>query len=88
MPAQYVKPYLGGQKNDFRDAEAIAEAVQRPRMRFVPTKSVEQLDLPRLPQRIILTLMEKVPKSLALTGTECQTHFRSAERWHHSKPYA
>ncbi len=45
MPAQYVKPYLKGQKNDFRDAEAIAEAVQRPRMRFVPTKSVEQLDL-------------------------------------------
>jgi transposase len=45
MPAQYVRPYLRGQKNDFRDAEAIAEAVQRPRMRFVPTKSVEQLDL-------------------------------------------
>jgi transposase len=45
MPAQYVKPYLRGQKNDFRDAEAIAEAAQRPRMRFVPTKSVEQLDL-------------------------------------------
>ncbi len=45
MPAQYVKPYLRGQKNDFRDAEAIAEAVQRPRMRFVPRKSVEQLDL-------------------------------------------
>jgi transposase len=41
----YVKPYLRGQKNDFRDAEAIAEAVQRLRMRFVPTKSVEQLDL-------------------------------------------
>ena len=30
MPAQYVKPYLRGQKNDFHDAEAIAEAVQRP----------------------------------------------------------
>jgi transposase len=45
MPAQYVTPFLRGQKNDFRDAEAIAEAVQRPRMRFVPTKSVEHLDL-------------------------------------------
>ena len=45
MPAQYVKPFLRGQKNDFGDAEAIAEAVGRPRMRFVPTKSVEQLDL-------------------------------------------
>jgi transposase len=48
MPAQYVKPFLKGQKNDFRDAEAIAEAVQRPRMPFVPTKSVDQLDLQAL----------------------------------------
>jgi transposase len=45
MPAKYVRPYSKGQKNDFRDAEAIAEAVQRPTMRFVPAKSVEQLDL-------------------------------------------
>jgi transposase len=44
MPALYVKPYLKGQKNDFRDAEAIAEAVQRPTMLFVPTKTKEQLD--------------------------------------------
>ena len=33
MPAKYVRPYSKGQKNDFRDAEAIAEAVQRPTMR-------------------------------------------------------
>jgi transposase len=30
IPAQYVKPFLEGRKNDYRDAEAIAEAVQRP----------------------------------------------------------
>jgi transposase len=48
MPAKYVQPYSKGQKNDFRDAEAIAEAGQRPTMRFVPTKSVEQLDLQAL----------------------------------------
>jgi len=48
MPAQYVKPYLKGHKNDYRDAEAIAEAVQRPTMRFVPLKSPEQLDLQAL----------------------------------------
>lgn len=48
MPARYVKPYLKGQKNDFRDAEAIAEAVQRPTMRFVAAKTVEQLDLQSL----------------------------------------
>ena len=39
MPAKYVRPYSKGQKNDFRDAEAIAEAVQRPTMKFVATKS-------------------------------------------------
>jgi transposase len=38
MPAKYVKPYRKGQKNDFRDAEAIAEAVQRPTMKFVAPK--------------------------------------------------
>src|SRR5262249_31971457 len=43
--ASYVRPYSRGQKNDFRDAEAIAEAVQRPTMRFVATKTAEQLDL-------------------------------------------
>lgn len=48
LPAQYVRPYLKGHKNDFRDAEAIAEAVQRPTMRFVPLKTPEQLDLQAL----------------------------------------
>jgi transposase len=48
MPAQYVKPFLKGHKNDFRDAEAIAEAVQRPTLRPVPLKSAEQLDLQAL----------------------------------------
>ena len=48
MPAKYVRPYSKGQKNDFRDAEAIAEAVQRPTMKFVATKSVERLDLQAL----------------------------------------
>jgi transposase len=48
MPAKYVRPYSRGQKNDFRDAEAIAEAVQRPTMKFVATKTAEQLDLQAL----------------------------------------
>jgi transposase len=48
VPGQFVKPFLKGQKNDFRDAEAVVEAVQRPTMRFVPTKSVDQLDLQAL----------------------------------------
>jgi transposase len=48
MPAKYVRPYAKGQKNDFNDAEAIAEAVQRPTMKFVATKTADQLDLQAL----------------------------------------
>jgi transposase len=48
MPAKYVRPYAKGQKNDFNDAEAIAEAVQRPTMKFVATKTAEQFDLQAL----------------------------------------
>jgi transposase len=48
MPAQYVKPYVQTNKSDYIDAEAIAESVQRPRMRFVPIKTEEQLDLQAL----------------------------------------
>ena len=42
---KFIKPYLKGQKNDFNDAAAIAEAVTRPTMRFVAPKSNDQLDL-------------------------------------------
>ena len=45
IPAQYVKPFLKGHKNDYRDAEAIAEAVQRPTMNFVSIKTPDQMDL-------------------------------------------
>jgi len=42
---QYVKPFVKGNKNDYNDAEGIAEASQRPNMRFVPIKTVEQQDI-------------------------------------------
>ena len=45
MPPEYVLPYVKAQKNDDRDAEAIAEAAMRPTMRFVELKSAEQLDV-------------------------------------------
>ena len=48
MPAQFVRPYVKSNKNDFIDAEAIAEAVTRENMRFVPIKTDEQLDLQAL----------------------------------------
>jgi transposase len=48
MPAQYVKPYVKTNKNDYIDAEACSEAVTRPTMRFVPIKTDDQLDLQSL----------------------------------------
>jgi transposase len=42
---QYVKPFVKGNKNDYNDAQGIAEASQRSSMRFVPIKSLEQQDL-------------------------------------------
>jgi transposase len=48
MAPQFVKPYVKSNKNDSRDAEAIAEAVTRPTMRFVPAKDVDQQDIQAL----------------------------------------
>jgi transposase len=48
MSPEYVRPYVKSQKNDDRDAEAIAEAATRPTMRFVALKSEEQLDMQTL----------------------------------------
>lgn len=42
MPPSYVKGYLKRGKSDALDAEAICEAVQRPSMRFIPVKTIEQ----------------------------------------------
>src|SRR6266567_1551293 len=48
MSPEYVQPYVKAQKNDERDAEAIAEAATRPTMRFVDLKSEDQLDMQTL----------------------------------------
>jgi len=48
MAPPCVKPYVTSHKNDSRDAEAIAEAVTRPTMRFVPIKDVDQQDMQAL----------------------------------------
>jgi len=45
IPAIYVKPFVKGQKNDYNDAEAIAEAALRPNLRTVREKTQDQLDL-------------------------------------------
>jgi transposase len=48
IPAIYVKPFNKGQKNDYNDAEVIAEAALRPNLKIVPEKSQDQLDLQAL----------------------------------------
>jgi transposase len=48
IPAIYVKPFSKGQKNDYNDAEAIAEAALRPNLRVVQEKTQDQLDLQAL----------------------------------------
>jgi len=48
IPGQFVKPFVKTNKNDYIDAEAIAEAVGRQNMRFVPIKTDDQLDLQAL----------------------------------------
>src|SRR4029450_219174 len=50
MAPQFVKPFVKSNKNDLRDAEAIAEAVTRPTRRFVPPKDIAQPDLQALPR--------------------------------------
>jgi transposase len=73
LPAPYVKPYGQTNKSDFLDAEAIAEAVPRPRMRFVPIKTEEQLDrqaLHRVRERWVMrrTAVVNQIRSLLLEG--------------------
>ena len=56
MAPQFVKPHVKSNKNDSRDAEAIAEAVTRPTRRFVPIQDVAQQDIQAL-QRVHERLM-------------------------------
>ena len=48
LPPRYVKPYVRGNKNDYNDALAIAEAITRPQMRVVSVKTTEQQDIQAL----------------------------------------
>ncbi len=48
IPAKYTRPFVKGQKNDYNDAEAIAEAALRPNLKLVREKSQDQLDLQAL----------------------------------------
>jgi len=76
MSPEYVRPYVKAQKNDDRDAEAIAEAATRPTMRFVALKSESQLDhqtLHRVRDRLVAertSLMNQVRSLLLERGID------------------
>ena len=82
MPAKYVRPYSKGQKNDYRDAEAIAEAVQRPTMKFVAIKTADHPIVHRLIAGIdkAWTSDGQRPKNLRLDHTVGPLNFR-IDRW-------
>ena len=71
MSPEYVRPYVKAQKNDDRDAEAIAEAATRPTMRFVAVKSEEQLDMQTL---------HRVRDRLVAERTSLMNQIRSSSR--------
>jgi len=67
MAAKFVKPYVKSNKNDFLDAEAICETVQRPNMRFVQPKTLEQQDI---------QLLHRVRSRLASRRTSLSNQLR------------
>lgn len=68
MAPQFVKPYVKSNKNDARDAEAIAEAVTRPTMRFVPIKGIEQQDVLMLHRVRELLMKQRTAHSNQIRG--------------------
>jgi transposase len=87
IPAQYVKPFLKGHKNDYRDAEAIAKAVLRPTMHFVAIKTPEQMDLlalHRVRSRLVGTicpLMKALRGSVEKERPAAAKNAGAGERW-------
>ncbi|MBC8210905.1 MAG: IS110 family transposase [Gammaproteobacteria bacterium] len=65
---QFVKPYIKSNKNDAADAEAICEAVQRPNMRFVPTKSIEQQDIQSIHRMRSQTVSRRTAQANQIRG--------------------
>ena len=68
IPPQHVKAYLRGNKNDYNDALAIAEAVSRPQMRFVEIKTEAQQDVQALHRLRERRLQERTALSNQLRG--------------------
>ncbi len=94
MPPEYVRPYVKAQKNDDRDAEAIAEAATRPTMRFVPLKEAAQLDvqaLHRARERLVAertALINQMRALLLERGIVPPQRWRSLAAWVDAPPAA
>jgi len=68
MSPQFVKPYVKSNKNDTVDAEAICEAVQRPTMRFVSIKGIEQQDIQSLHRARSLAVSHRTAQGNQIRG--------------------
>ena len=86
MAPQFVTPYRKANKNDMRDAEAIAEALTRPTMRFVPVKAVAQQDLQAL-HRVRERLMT-IPGLGELTATALVAAVSEAAQFKNGRQFA
>ena len=87
VPPAYAKPFRQGHKNDFRDAYAIAEAVQRPSTRFVPVKTDDQLDLQALHRVRSRLISERTAVIDRIRRFSCwSAEFRSAKGFTSSSP--
>ncbi len=66
---RFVTPYRKSDKNDFNDAEAVAEAMSRPTMRFVELKSLAQQDMQSLHQARRLLIKQRTQSANQLRGS-------------------
>ena len=82
MPPSYVKAYLKRGKNDANDAAAICEAVQRPTMRFVPTKTRDQQSALMLHRTRQLLVRQRTMLSNAMRGHLAELGIVSAKGRH------
>jgi transposase len=83
MSPQFVKPYVKSNKNDAKDAEAIAEAVTRPTMRFVPIKNMAQQDVLLLHRAKELAIKQRTAQANQLRGLLAEYGIIIAQGIHH-----
>lgn len=83
MSPQFVKPYVKSNKNDANDAEAIAEAVTRPTMRFVPIKNIAQQDILLLHRAKELLIKQRTAQANQIRGFLAEYGVTIAQGIHH-----